>query len=132
MSYTSIYQEMRKRYTDIVPTLSTEFPNEDFDKPEGSNWARFTLLIGDELCLSIGSPVKDYRNPGTLIVQLFAPQDMGAIDLSEIADTVANGFRNWCGNTIRCSTSTAKIIGNDNFGWFQINVVVSFHVDKQY
>lgn len=132
MSYTAIYQEMRKKYEALVPTLLTEFPNEDFNKPDGDNWARFTLLMGNEICLSIGSTVKDYRNPGVLIVQLFAPQDMGAVALSEIGDTIADGFRNWCGTTVNCSTSTSKIIGNDGFGWFQINAVVSFHADKQH
>jgi len=80
--------------------------------------------------MDIGSPVKTFRTVGLLVIQLFAPLDAGTIGVLSEADSVAALYRNWSGQTIVCRAPTVENIGNDNFGWYQVNIVVPFHTDE--
>jgi hypothetical protein len=124
------YVELRKRYNACWTPPPTEFPNESFSKPEPSAmWARFNIIDGIEQQLDIGDAAKTFRLSAMVVVQLFAPLDTGTIDILLQADIVADGFRNWCGTTVTCKESTVRKIGNDGFGWYQVNVLIPFKVD---
>ena len=124
------YVELRTRYNAGWTPPSTEFINEKFTKPNPPVlWARFNLAFGDEIQMDIGSELKTFRTHGEIIIQLFAPMDQGIIDISSKADTVATVFRNWCGVTVTCREATIKPIGNDAFGWYQMNVIIPFKID---
>lgn len=129
MSKTAMYTELRKRYNELVPALPTEFANESFDKPEGFMWARFTVIFGKEMQLDIGAEKKTFRTPGQVIVQIFAPSQTGSIDALEQSDVLADGFRNWTGAMIRCREASAREVGTDPYGWYQINVEITFQAD---
>lgn len=130
MSSTSIYQELRTKYLSGV-SIPTEYPNEEFTRPApAAIWGRFTIIKGETVQMDIGAPIKTFRTPGILIIQLFAPLDAGSIGILNEGDSVASLFRNWCGQTIRCRAATVEEIGNDNLGWYQVNVTIPFHTDE--
>lgn len=126
----TVFVELRSRYNTGWTPPPTEFPNETFTKPVPSVlWARFTIVEGVETQLDIGGPVKAFRTYKELIIQLFAPLGSGSIDVLSKADTLADVFRNWCGTTISCGAASVKNIGNDGFGFYQVNIIVPFHTD---
>lgn len=131
MSNKTTYQELRTRYNAGWAPVPTEFPNENFVKPSpAAPWARFNITDGDEFGISIGDDTQVFRTIGILTIQLFAPLNSGSIDILEKADTIAGVFRNWCGTTVTCRAASVRNIGNDGFGWYQVNIIVPFKVDK--
>jgi hypothetical protein len=126
-----IYKELRKRYTSGWTPPRTEYPNESFTLPAlAETWARFTVDIGDESQMDIGATSKTFRKHGALIVQLFAPQNKGSVDLLGKADVLSSVFRNWCGTIVSCQAASTRIVGVDQFGWYQINVIIPFKMDS--
>lgn len=130
MSYQTTYVELRTRYINGWTEPPTEYPNEKFIKPEPSAlWARFHITDGSESQIDIGATQKSFRTHGVLTIQLFAPLNQGAIGILNMADTLAGVFRNWCGTTITCREASVRNIGNDGFGWYQVNVIIPFQTD---
>jgi hypothetical protein len=125
----TIYTEIRKRYMTGWTPLTTEFPNESFTIPDASMWCRFNIVTGPEKQIGFGDDKKMFRTRGQLVVQMFAPMNTGAIDLLEQADILANAMRAWAGATVACYEATVREIGNDKFGWYQVNVIVPFKSD---
>jgi len=127
---TSIYQEIRAKYLTTIG-IPTEFPNEKFTRPKpAAIWARLTIIDGLTQQMDIGAPTKTFRTVGLIIVQVFAPLDAGSIGVLTQADTIAALFRNWAGQDVLCRAATINTIGNDTFGWYQVNVEIPFHVDE--
>ncbi len=127
---TSIYQEIRTKYLTVV-SIPTEWPNEKFTRPSpAALWARLTIIDGLTQQMDIGAPIKTFRTVGLIIVQIFAPLDAGSIGVLTQADTIATLFRNWAGTDVLCRAATVNTIGNDNSGWYQVNVEIPFHVDE--
>jgi hypothetical protein len=126
-----IYVELRTRYNTGWTPVPTEFPNESFNRPTSGQWGRFTIVINNETQMDIGSTLKTFRVTGFLVVQLFVSPNQGTIDILNQADTLADVFRNWSGQTVSCRESTVKTIGNDGNGWHQVNVIVPFKCDTQ-
>jgi hypothetical protein len=127
----TIYQELRAKYATIASLPPTEYPNETFNKPSPATiWARFNILEGDEQQIDIGAPSKIFRHSGILTVQVFAPLNNGAVSAIKVADAIADTFRNWCGVTVTCRNASVRSIGNDGFGWYQINITIPFHSDS--
>jgi hypothetical protein len=134
MSSSTINTELRTHYNLWVDKPVTEFPNELFTPLNPvAMWARFTILLGEELRMDIGTGSTGgvYRLPGVLIVQLFYPQNKGNGTVLSKADSLASHFRNWCGSTITCEAATVEEIGNEN-GYFQVNVTIPFRQDNVY
>lgn len=129
MSATVIYRELRTRYINGWTPPPTEYPNESFVKPNGVIWARFKTELGQESQMDIGDTAKTFRTLGVVMVQLFAPQDQGSVALLQMADDLAEVFRNWYGATVACGSATIKDIGTDSFGWYQVNIVIPFKSD---
>lgn len=130
----TIYVELRKRFIAACAPPPTEYPNEDFAKPTASMWARFDVLTFEnaETQLEIGGGPKYFRIDGQLVIQLFVPQNTGEIDILVKADTIADSFRNWSGIYVTCKESSVKKVGNDPYGWYQVNIVTPFKCDTQH
>lgn len=129
MSNQSTYTELRTRYQSAWTEPTTEYDNEKFTKPNDI-WARFVVNFGDENQLDIGDSLHSFRTEGVLTIQFFAPPESGSITVLAKADTCAGYFRNWCGATVTCRGASVRRIGNDELGWYQVNVVVPFKVDE--
>lgn len=76
------------------------------------------------------------RWPGVIIIQVFVPQDTGSRTARGYCDTLAAIFDRVqfsvdASGTITCGTPSVQIIGTRE-GWFQMNVSVPYHRDKQY
>jgi hypothetical protein len=127
----TLYTELRKRYETAWTPPPTEFPNEVFAKPK-DYWCRFNPIAYREDAMDIGSTTKTFRIVGDLVIQMFAPMGQGGITLMKKADIVADAFRFWSGTSVTCKSATVKNIGNDGFGWYQINVIIPFQIDTRH
>ena len=128
----TVNTELRTRYNTWSNKPPTEFPNELYKPPNPpSLWARLIIAGGEEQRMDIGTGAtnRTYRKPGVLIIQLFAPLNKGNNAVLVAADEVSDLFRNWCGATITCGASSVEDIGNDNNGFYQVNITIPFHTD---
>lgn len=105
------------------------WPNVDFNQP-ATAWVRFNIIYGDSQQTDFGGSLHNERTSGVVIIQVFTPLNQGDAEALGLADDVANIFRNWCGTNIRCRTPAIKDIGNDGFGWYQVNVSIPFIYDE--
>ena len=131
MSYAAAASEIRAR---LVAEWSAQtpiaWPNVLFDPPNpAAPWMRFTTKEGEARRLSIGGGLKNYRHPGVVTLQLFDALNVGDGDLTILADQAAAIFQSWAGVDVVCQTATVKTIGDDDRGWYQINVVIPFYWD---
>lgn len=128
----TVNTELRTRYNTWTQKPPTEFPNE-VHTPQNppALWARVSILGGEEQRMDIGtgSGSRTFRKPGVLIIQLFSPLNQGNNAVLIAADQISDIFRNWCGATITCGATSVNDIGNDNNGYFAVNVTVPFHTD---
>lgn len=128
----TVNTELRTRYNSWATKPPTEFPNELFVPTNPpALWARVSILGGEEQRMDIGTGTSNriFRKPGVLIIQLFSPLNQGNNAILVAADQVCDLFRNWCGATITCGASSIDDIGNDDNGYYQVNVTVPFHTD---
>jgi hypothetical protein len=128
------YVELRTKYRTGWTPPPTEYPNEYFVKPvPAAEWARFTLVYGNERQLGIGSSNHPRRMRGQLIIQLFTPQESGAVDVLVKADTCATVFRSWTNAaTVVVEEASVIPVGSDEFGYYQVNVEIDFWVETLY
>jgi hypothetical protein len=135
MSSVTTNTELRTYYNTWVNKPPTEFPNEAFTPPNPTAlWARFTILSGEELRMDIGTGnnSRTFRKSGVLVIQLFDSLNNGNNAILVKAEEVAAMFRDWCGVTVSCRAATVEELGNDNKGYYQVNISVPFKVDNIY
>lgn len=125
MSYESEHNELRQRFeTQWASETPVAWPNVEFKPPEEDAWVRFTIVNADARQASFGDATNFHRHPGMVMVQVFTPVNRGDKEALQLADQVANIFRNWysSGSRIRFQiTPTVKPVGVDR-NWFQVNV----------
>lgn len=128
----TVNTELRTRYNSWTQKPPTEFPNEVYvPSNPPALWARVSIIGGEEQRIDIGTGTtsRTFRKPGVLIIQLFSPLNQGNNAVLVAADQVSDLFRNWCGATITCGAASVNDIGNDDNGYYQVNVTVPFHTD---
>jgi hypothetical protein len=54
--------------------------------------------------------------------------DAGDMGISSKVDELADAFRNWSGAITSCKTVSIKRVGNNESGWYQINVLIPFQI----
>lgn len=109
--------------------LPTEYPNQDFERPDDGIWARFNWLSGDTQQVSFGSPGnRRFRETDTLIVQVFGPVDQGSGEVENEAQRVAAVFDALTYENVTYRPAKIVEVGREA-NWFQLNVEVSFFAD---
>lgn len=106
-------------YFDDVP-LSKE--NRNFKPPDGI-WGRVTILGGVNQVRSI-SNTPDILQQGTLVIQLFCPQDLGTVAIKQKADSLANHLQTR--RFGRLELLAPSIINAGFHDYYQINVSVAW------
>ena len=132
MSSATENTEIRTRFNllrDILIPVS--WPNESFEVPNPpKTYVRFSIANGDSKLMDIGSEIKTYRNIGIIYLSLFCPPNTGNGQIMIQADNMANIFRSWNGQSVKCRTPSIKHIGTVSDGWYQVNVVIPFQRDE--
>lgn len=86
--------------------------------------------------ITLGDTPQTHRYFGVLTIQVFVPERQGAKAAAGYCDTLDDLFRRAqfsSGNSgvITCRTPQARTIGVKN-GWYQVNLIIEFHRDKQH
>lgn len=91
-------------------------------------WVRLNVRHADAQLVSLGP--RTYRQPGTVITQVFIPVGTGDIRASEIAEAVAGSLRGVDTSGVRFdATSAPQFVGPDG-SWWQTNVTTPFEFDE--
>lgn len=136
MSWEKAQNAIRTRFRDQVETPQSlagkvQYDNVELEKPQDTEWIRFTVLQGASLAASIGS--KRFRNTGVAIAQVFTPVGKGDKDAVSLADVVRGQFRavtvSGVGVSVTFRTPSLTRVGRDG-KWHQINVSCPFFWDE--
>ena len=114
--------------------IPVNWPNRVFDKPLSGPWMRFTVIDAKSNQVETGSSRNTNRVLGSLIIQIFVPDDTGDGQALEIAQEVGSAYRQKVLNfpdgsgLVRTRNPTVRGIGvSDSF--YQVNVSIPFHRD---
>lgn len=106
------------------------WPDLDFTPPDSETWVRFVCVGNDGFQASMGDPTANrFRHFGIVTIQIFQPFGQGSIDARAKADEVLSIFQGVSLNGIYFFNANARQIGQDGFGYYQINVLISFRYD---
>ena len=106
---------------DNVP-LPLARENRNFKPPDGI-WGRVTILGGVNQVRSI-SNTPNILQQGTLVIQLFCPQDLGTVAIKQKADSLANHLQTR--RFGRLELLAPSIINAGFHDYYQINVSVAW------
>ncbi len=107
------------------------WPDVDFTIPTNETWVRFTCQENDGQQASIGSPGSNrFRQFGIITLQIFQPKGQGSKDARVKATTALGAFKGAVTtNNVHFQNVYGRQVGNDDKGFYQINVVAPFYYD---
>lgn len=129
-----IAQVLQNYVTAQNPAIPVDWPNKEFEKPQGQTWIRFTVKDQKGTQIEMGSVNNTHRVQGSLILQVFVPADSGDGAALTLCDTLGELYRqqvlNFPDNSghVRMRDPVAIPVGRDGAFW-QTNVVIPFHRD---
>ena len=97
------------------------FDNDVFEKQEGS-WIRCGLRPLRIENASLGNVCQ--RIEALFTIQVFTPLNIGAGEAYGLSDKLIQLFSNQVIDGVNCYQATASYIGDEGYGWFQVNVSV--------
>ena len=92
--------------------------NDSFDRPDDSAWARLLIRSRDGSPATVGGPLRRYRYPGDVIVEIKVPEYTGDYVLRDLAD---GGITVW---------SVRAIPLDPKDGWARMHVLGSYSRDQ--
>lgn len=114
-------------------TTPLQTPNIAYEPQQGTTWARVAVVEApSRRSLLTGERTTGHEHFGEVYLQLFFPSGRGeyyASDLPGAAAAILNEARiDVAGNTAPIVTETASVrtIGDDGYGWYQVNVSAPF------
>lgn len=106
------------------------WPNVAFTPPSGP-WVRFSVLDGEGVWRSIGSPGSNIAGyVGVVVIQVFVPLLSGESTAREYADAAAATFQGQTIGGIRFSLATFSLSNSVANDWYQMNVSIPFRRDE--
>lgn len=135
MSYALEQGYIRARFaTAWGATTPVAWPNEDFEETPAGEWVRLTVLTGEGVVASVGTPEKLYRFPGLISIQVFVPLGDGDGRAMELADIVAGIFQSTrfggaANHGILCGAASVKVVGRGETH-YQVNVNTPYRRDS--
>lgn len=112
------------------PTIA--WPDIEFTIPESQTWVRFNCQENDGRQVSMGDPGNNrFRHFGLVTIQVFQPRGEGSIDARDKATAALGAFMGaqTTGGVTFIDVS-ARQIGDDGHGFYQINVLAPFWYDE--
>jgi hypothetical protein len=132
MNYHDAVAEIKKYFAEQWDNLTgvayDDFP---FTTPDNTPWVRLNIRHEDGYQASVGSPQSNkFRRDGLVTVQIFTPKGQAQITALQTADAVVNIFEAKPRiSGIMFNNVRVNEIGDDGFGWYQINVKADFSYD---
>lgn len=110
------------------------FPNSPIEDPGQNLHIKVNFVNGDEEDIEIGRPtLRRYIN--VLMIQIFQPQNTGTRQALAIADIVEATFRDLVltagAGKIRFYTPKVRDLGDEEEGYYQINVECPYKLDER-
>jgi hypothetical protein len=133
MNFNEAEAEIRKFFDTAWAGLTDiAWPDQNFTIPLNETWVRFTCQENDGRQVSMGSPGNNrFRHFGIVTVQVFQPEGNNSIDARTKATAALAAFMGaQTANGVNFFDVTARQIGNDENGFYQINVLSSFYYDE--
>lgn len=108
------------------------YPDVKFTPPSGATWVRFNCQENEGRQVSMGDPGNNrFRHFGIVTIQVFASQGNAGRDARvKAAAALALFMGAQTPNGITFTESFPRQIGNDENGYYQINVSASFWYDE--
>lgn len=133
MSYASQHVEIKNRFkASWVAITPVAWSNEYFIPPfPQSAWVRFTIRDGKARQLNIGEPAI-IRYAGMIYIQIFTKPERGDVVALSLADRAKRIFHNWTGEVVQCRAAKIYNLGEDRYGWYQVNVAVPFIREERF
>lgn len=116
-------------WNDLTPVA---WPDIEFSPPSDKTWVRFDCREIDGFQASMGAPGSNrFRHTGVVTIQVFQPAGQGSVDARAKASAALDIFMGeQTSGGIRFFNVQARQVGNDDNGWYQINVLASFQYDQ--
>lgn len=120
--------QIRQRINTLRGSTPIQFPNTVWTIPSVM-WGRLTVIMGEPFNAAFGDTTRRVRCVGICCIQLFAPLGTGDGAILGLADTFHDGLINQTFGGVRYQVPFIKNIGDDNEGWYQVNVDTPFVAD---
>lgn len=133
MNFNDAEFEIRAYFdTNWANTTQIAWPDTKFSVPNNETYVRFNCQETSGSQVSIGSPgANRFRHFGIVTIQIFQPQGQSSKDAREKATTILGIFMGKeTVNGIHFYDVSARQIGDDGSGYYQINVNISFRYDE--
>ncbi|MEK9721874.1 MAG: phage tail terminator-like protein [Rhodospirillaceae bacterium] len=132
--FEAAHNAIRARFeTNVEDALSikVQYDNAPPVGQDDERWIRLSIQGGDSYAATLsGGTVSDFRRPGVMQAQLFAPLREGDGSLYSIADTIDGSFRSVSAAGVTYLVPSVKPIGRTSDGqWWQVNVNCPFYFD---
>lgn len=96
-------------------------------KPTDGTWVRFNVNHADGSQASMGSPGSNrFDRSGQVIVQIFQKQGGHGIDARDKASSALDIYSGAVDGGVRYENARVNEVGDDGFGFHQVNVIADF------
>lgn len=106
------------------------YGNVDYDSEGVDEWVRFSVHWEDGVQASLGNDCRLHRFYGSIIVQIYAPVNLGMKRVLQLTDEVIDILTSQQISGAVLGTASTRMIGQTN-NWEQINVRCPFWLDQQ-
>lgn len=132
MSYSTVIRDIEQRLQDNWAVTKVASPNVPLSpKPKSTeSWLRLRLFNDVATRITIGTP-GTHRVSGTLVIEIFTPENKGSRLGYTYGDTLAALFRDVQFNGITFQEVNVQDTGESN-GWNKHNLTTSFYWDGIY
>lgn len=131
MNHETLHNTIRSRFKTQVATpqsVSAQYDNAPFAKPENATWVRWSVLTGESRQRSFGASTNRYRTAGVAVAQIFSPILKGDKSILALADVVKAAFLSVTDSGVVFQTPSIAHLGVVGDEW-QTNVTCPFYAD---
>lgn len=121
------WNEINNTFSSRLNTNWIETPiawdNVPYTPSEGAEWIRGTVIPFPSENTALG---KATVNKGLFVIQIFTPLNGGSGRAYELVDMLSAIFANQQFSDIICYAAETQRIGDDENGWYQLNLNINF------
>lgn len=99
--------------------------------PDTDTWVRFNIKHFDGAQITMGAPTSNrFEQKGTIIIQIFQKEGNFGLDAQAKASAVLDLYQGADSGGIHYYNARVREVGNDDNGWYQINVLADFRYEQ--